>query len=211
VPRWNRRDCCNVVPGKRLRKGISSARDYPRCTGVSPPVTLSRSPEHPPGDPMPSFDVVSEVDKHELTNAVDQANRELASRFDFKGTDASFSREGDAIVASAPSEFQLKQMHDILRARLTARGIDVRCLDVDEPEVNLASARQKASVKQGIGQPVAKKIVAALKEAKLKVEAQINGDKLRVSAKKRDDLQAAIALLRKGEFELPLQFDNFRD
>jgi cyclic-di-GMP-binding protein len=160
---------------------------------------------------MPSFDVVSEVDKHELTNAVDQANRELASRFDFKGTDASFSREGDAIVASAPSEFQLKQMHDILRARLTARGIDVRCLDVDEPEVNLASARQKASVKQGIGQPVAKKIVAALKEAKLKVEAQINGDKLRVSAKKRDDLQAAIALLRKGEFELPLQFDNFRD
>jgi len=160
---------------------------------------------------MPSFDVVSEVDKHELTNAVDQANRELANRFDFKGTDASFSREGDAIVASAPSEFQLKQMHDILRARLTARGIDVRCLDVDEPEVNLASARQKASVKQGIGQPVAKKIVAALKEAKLKVEAQINGDKLRVSAKKRDDLQAAIALLRKGEFELPLQFDNFRD
>jgi len=160
---------------------------------------------------MPSFDVVSEVDKHELTNAVDQANRELANRFDFKGTDASFSREGDAIVASAPSEFQLKQMHDILRARLTARGIDVRCLDVDEPEVNLASARQKASVKQGIGQLVAKKIVAALKEAKLKVEAQINGDKLRVSAKKRDDLQAAIALLRKGEFELPLQFDNFRD
>ncbi|MFC4820372.1 YajQ family cyclic di-GMP-binding protein [Dokdonella ginsengisoli] len=160
---------------------------------------------------MPSFDVVSEVDKHELTNAVDQANRELGNRFDFKGSDARFELDGSVITQSAPSEFQLKQMGDILRARLAARSIDVRCLDAAEPEVNLAVARQKITVKQGIEQPVAKKIVAAIKAAKLKVEAQINGEKLRVTGKKRDDLQLAIALLRKGEFEIPLQFDNFRD
>lgn len=160
---------------------------------------------------MPSFDVVSEVDKHELTNAVDQANRELVNRFDFKGSDARFELEGSVITQSAPSEFQLQQMGDILRARLAARGIDVRCLDAADPEVNLAVARQKITVKQGIEQPVAKKIVAAVKAAKIKVEAQINGEKLRVTGKKRDDLQLAIALLRKGEFEVPLQFDNFRD
>lgn len=160
---------------------------------------------------MPTFDIVSEVDKHELTNAVDQASRELANRFDFKGVDASFALDDYVINAAAPSGFQLKQMQDILRARLIARGIDARCLDAAEPEVNLASARQKITVKQGIEQAIAKKIVAALKAAKLKVEAQINGDKLRVTGKKRDDLQAAIALLRKDEFGLPLQFDNFRD
>ena len=160
---------------------------------------------------MPTFDIVSEVDKHELTNAVDQANRELSNRFDFKGSDAKFALDGYVITASAPSDFQLKQMQDILRARLTARSIDVRCLDVAEPEINLATARQKVTVKQGIEQAVAKKIVAAIKAAKLKVEAQINGEKLRVTGKKRDDLQLAIAVLRKSEFEVPLQFDNFRD
>ena len=160
---------------------------------------------------MPSFDVVSEVDKHELTNAVDQANRELGNRFDFKGVDATFALDGYAITLTAPSDFQLKQMLDILKTRLTARKIDVRCLDVAEPEVNLASAKQKVTVKQGIEQPIAKKIIAAIKTAKLKVETQINGDKLRVSGKKKDDLQLAIALLRKSELELPLQFDNFRD
>ena len=160
---------------------------------------------------MPSFDIVSEVDKHELTNAVDQANRELSSRFDFKGSDAKFALDEFVITASAPSDFQLKQMQDILRARLISRGIDVRSLDIAEPEINLATAKQKITVKQGIEQPVAKKIVAAIKAAKLKVEAQINGEKLRVTGKKRDDLQTAIALLRKSEFELPLQFDNFRD
>jgi len=160
---------------------------------------------------MPSFDVVSEVNKHELTNAVDTANRELTNRFDFKGSDAKFELDGFVVTQRAPSDFQLKQMLDILRARLIARGIDVRCLDVAEPEINLAGARQKVSVKQGIEQKLAKKIVAAIKDAKLKVEAQINGDKLRVTGKKRDDLQDAIALLKKGDFELPLQFDNFRD
>lgn len=160
---------------------------------------------------MPSFDVVSEVDAHELTNAVDQANRELATRFDFKGVDASFEREEGEITQSAPSDFQLKQMSDILRARLAARGIDVRCLEFGEVETNLARARQKITVKQGISRELAKKIQAELKASKLKVDSQINGDKLRVNGKKRDDLQAAIALLRAGEFELPLQFENFRD
>ena len=160
---------------------------------------------------MPSFDIVSEVDKHELTNAVDQANRELINRFDFKGSDARFELAESIITQIAKSAFQLKQMFDILRTRLATRGIDTRCLDVAEPEVNVNAARQKITVRQGIEQPVAKKIVSAIKEAKLKVEAQINGEKLRVSGKKRDDLQVAMAMLRKAEFEVPLQFDNFRD
>lgn len=160
---------------------------------------------------MPSFDIVSEVDKHELVNAVDQANRELRTRFDFRNVEASFSLDEAVIAMSAPSEFQLQQMLDILRARLVARGIDLRCLDVGDPEVNLASARQKATVKQGIEQKLSKKIVATLKDAKLKVDAQINGDKLRVNGKKRDDLQAAMTLLRTADFEQPLQFENFRE
>ena len=118
---------------------------------------------------MPTFDVVSEVDKHELTNAIDQANRELATRFDFKGTDAKFELEGFVVTQVASSAFQLKQMLDILRGRLSARGIDVRCLDVADPLENLGGARQKVTIKQGIEQPVAKKLIAAIKNAKLKV------------------------------------------
>ncbi|GAB3097341.1 YajQ family cyclic di-GMP-binding protein [Lysobacter terrae] len=160
---------------------------------------------------MPSFDVVSEVNQHELTNAVDQANRELSTRFDFKGVDAKFVLEDQVINQSAPSDFQLQQMEAILRARLIARGIDVRCLEFGTVETNLAGARQKITVKQGIERDLAKKIQTSIKDAKLKVESQINGDKLRVTGKKRDDLQEAIALLRAGNFERPLQFDNFRD
>lgn len=160
---------------------------------------------------MPSFDIVSEVDPHELTNAVDQANRELSTRFDFKGVDARFEHEGESITLSAPSDFQLKQMTDILRARLIARGIDVRCLEFKDVLTNLAGARQTVLVKQGIERELAKKIQTAIKDAKLKVDSQINGEKLRVTGKKRDDLQTAMALLRAGEFERPLQFDNFRD
>jgi uncharacterized protein YajQ (UPF0234 family) len=160
---------------------------------------------------MPSFDVVSEVNQHELSNAVDQANRELANRFDFRGSEARFVLEDSVITQSAQNEFQLQQMMDILRKRIAGRGIDLRTLDVADPEVNLSGARQKITVKQGIEQPVAKKIVAKLKESKLKVDAQINGDKLRVNGKKRDDLQLAIALLKKADLELPLQFENFRD
>ncbi len=160
---------------------------------------------------MPSFDVVSEVDKQELTNAVDQANRELSHRFDFKGTNSRFELKEMVVTAFAPTDFQLKQLSDILRARLAGRGIDVRCLEVDEPEVNLHEARQKVTVKTGIEQALAKKIIARIKDAKIKVEAQINTGKLRVTGKKKDDLQAVIALLRQVELEMPLQFDNFRD
>ena len=160
---------------------------------------------------MPSFDIVSEVDTHELTNAVDQANRELSTRFDFEGVEASFVLDDKVISQSAPSEFQLQQMTDILRARLIARKIDARCLEFGDIETNLAGARQKVTVKQGIERELAKKLQGAMKDAKLKVDTQINGDKLRVTGKKRDDLQAAMALLRAGNFEQPLQFDNFRD
>src|SRR5690606_35691492 len=160
---------------------------------------------------MPSFDVISEVDKHELSNAVDQANRELSTRFDFKGTDAKFELDGYVVTQSGPSVFQLNQMLDILRGRLSARSIDVRCMDIGEPLENLGGARRKVTIKQGIEQAISKKLIAELKTAKLKVEAQINGEKLRISGKKRDDLQSAMALLRKTDVDLPLQFDNFRD
>ncbi|MGY6518429.1 MAG: YajQ family cyclic di-GMP-binding protein [Lysobacteraceae bacterium] len=160
---------------------------------------------------MPSFDVISEIDTHELTNAVDQANRELAKRFDFRGVEASFTLEDGVVAMAAPSDFQLQQMLDILRGRLVARGIDLRAVDPGEVETNVAGARQKVTLKQGIEQATAKKLIAEIKAAKLKVEAQINGDKIRVTGKKRDDLQTAIALLKASEVELPLQFDNFRD
>lgn len=160
---------------------------------------------------MPSFDIVSEVDKHELTNAVDQANREVSNRFDLKGTGAKFELEDSVITLKGETEFHLTQMLPILRARLAARHIDLRALDEGKIETNLAEARQKITVKQGLDQPAAKKIIAKIKEAKMKVEAQINGEKVRVTGKKRDDLQDAIALLRKADVEVPLQFENFRD
>ena len=160
---------------------------------------------------MPSFDAVSKVDAHELTNAVDQAMRELDKRYDLRGTGAKFELQDYLITLRAQSEFQLGQLLDILRLRLGARGIDQRCLDLGKIDVNLAEARRVVTVKQGIEQAVAKKLVASLKESKLKVDAQINDGKLRVNGKKRDDLQAAMALLRKSSTELPLQFENFRD
>ncbi len=160
---------------------------------------------------MPSFDTVSEVDKHELTNAVDQANRELATRFDFKGTKASFELDEFVVNMTAPSAFQLKQMIDVLRARISARSIDTRCLEMGDVIENLGGARQAVTVRQGIDQPNAKKLIAAIKAAKIKVETQINGDKLRITGKKRDDLQAAMALMKTTEVDRPLQFNNFRD
>jgi len=161
---------------------------------------------------MPSFDVVSKLDLHELTNAIDQANRELANRFDFKGTDAVFERDDETVVMlRAEAEFQLKQMFDILKQRLAARHIDVRCAEVADAEINLGSARQKVTLKQGLDQPLAKDIVKRIKEAKLKVEVQIQGDKLRIVGKKKDDLQTAMTLLRGADIKMPLQFENFRD
>jgi len=161
---------------------------------------------------MPSFDVVSKLDLHELTNAIDQANRELANRFDFKGSDANFERSEETVVTlKAPAEFQLKQMLEILKQRLAARHIDIRCAEIADPEVNLATARQKVTLKQGIEQALSKDIVKRIKDAKLKVDVQIQGDKLRIVGKKKDDLQTAIALLRGAEIKMPLQYENFRD
>jgi uncharacterized protein YajQ (UPF0234 family) len=160
---------------------------------------------------MPSFDVVSEIDTHELTNAVDQASRELSQRFDFKGTDAAFELEETTVTSSAPADFQLKQMLEILKLKIAKRGIDVGCLEVKDPVVNLATAKQQVILKHGIDQETGKKVSRLLKDSKLKVQAQIQGEKVRVTGKKRDDLQEAIALLRKTTFEVPLQFNNFRD
>ena len=160
---------------------------------------------------MPSFDVVSEIDSHELTNAVDQASRELSQRFDFKNTGAEFELEETTVTMSAPAEFQLKQMLEILKLKIAKRGIDIVCLDVKDPVVNLAVAKQLVALRHGIDQETGKKVTRLIKDSKLKVQAQIQGEKVRVTGKKRDDLQEAIALLRKNTFEVPLQFNNFRD
>ncbi len=160
---------------------------------------------------MPSFDVVSEIDTHELTNAVDQAVRELSQRFDFKGTIASFELEETTVTMTAEADFQLKQMLDILKLRIAKRGIDVACLEVKDPEVNLARAKQLVILKQGIDAEAGRKVSRLIKDSKLKVQAQIQGEKVRIVGKKRDDLQEAIAFLRKADVGLPLQFNNFRD
>jgi uncharacterized protein YajQ (UPF0234 family) len=160
---------------------------------------------------MPSFDVVSEIDTHELTNAVDQAVRELGQRFDFKDTGASFELDETTVTMTAPADFQLKQMLEILKLRIAKRGIDVGCLEVKDPEVNLARAKQQVILKHGIDADAGRKVSKLLKESKLKVQGQVQGDKVRVIGKKRDDLQEAIAFLRKAEVGVPLQFNNFRD
>jgi len=160
---------------------------------------------------MPSFDVVSEIDTHELSNAVDQAIRELGQRFDFKGIAAGFELEDTTVTMSAPTAFQLQQMLEILKLRMAKRAIDVACLEVKEPQVTLASAKQLVVLKHGIDAETAKKISRLVKDSKLKVQAQIQGEKVRMTGKKRDDLQEAIALLRKAKLDVPLQFNNFRD
>jgi uncharacterized protein YajQ (UPF0234 family) len=160
---------------------------------------------------MPSFDIVSELDKHEVTNAVDQANREVQSRYDFKGVAAKFELNGDSVQMEADVDFQLKQMIEVLRAKLISRGIDIKCLEEKDPELSGVKARQELMLKQGLDQPTCKKITKQIKDAKLKVQAQIQGEKVRVTGKKRDDLQQAIALLKDADIEMPLQFNNFRD
>jgi uncharacterized protein YajQ (UPF0234 family) len=160
---------------------------------------------------MPSFDIVSKLDPHEVANAVDQANRELDKRFDFRGANAKFELTEGLVTLKADAEFRLKQMQEILLQRLSARSIDIRCVEFADPEVNLSAARQKATLKQGVDQTLAKKLVKLLKDSGVKVQAQIQGDQLRVTGKKRDDLQLAIALLRKSDVEMPLQYENFRD
>lgn len=160
---------------------------------------------------MPSFDVVSEVDSHEITNALDQAKRELSTRFDFRGVEATFERADEIITMAATADIQLQQMLDILQNKLHRRGIDIACLDVSDPTKLGKQVKQKVTIKQGLDKDTARKIVKLIKEKKLKVQSAIQGEKVRVTGKKRDDLQQTIATLKVAEFELPLQFDNFRD
>ena len=160
---------------------------------------------------MPSFDVVSEIDMHEAQNAVDQANREVSTRFDFKGTGSEFKLENEQITLTTESDFQLKQMMDVLNNKLVKRGVDISCLEAGKAEAVGKTARQIVSLRQGIDQATAKKVVKKIKDQKLKVQAAVNGDKLRITGKKRDDLQQVIAFLKQEDVGLPLQFNNFRD
>ncbi|GAA4877846.1 YajQ family cyclic di-GMP-binding protein [Ferrimonas pelagia] len=163
---------------------------------------------------MPSFDIVSEVDAVEVKNAVDNANRELDTRFDFRGVEASFSFSAKDMLVSikADSEFRIQQMETMLRGALAKRNVEASSMDLSsKAEFVGKTVTQNAKFKQGIEQPLAKKIVKMIKEEKLKVQASIQGEKLRVTGKKRDDLQAAMAMLRGADLEQPVQFENFRD
>lgn len=159
---------------------------------------------------MPSFDIVCELDMHEITNAVDQANREVTTRFDFKDSGAEFALKNETIELKAQQDFQLKQMQEILANKLTKRDVSVKHLDYKDPELQLNKATQVCHLRKGIDQDNAKKIVKQIKESKIKVQASIQGDQVRVTGKKRDDLQQTMALLRES-VELPVQFTNFRD
>ena len=160
---------------------------------------------------MPSFDIVSKAELHEVNNAVEQASKELANRFDFKGTNASISLNKTVITLVAPSHFQLKQMDEILRNKMAKRNVDIRCLDYRNISTNLNEVKQEIHIKQGMDGEMAKKIVKIIKEAAFKVQPTIQGDQVRVTSKKRDDLQAVIAKLKADNIDIPLQFVNFRD
>jgi uncharacterized protein YajQ (UPF0234 family) len=160
---------------------------------------------------MPSFDVVSEVNAHELVNAVDQANRELETRFDFRGSGATFELSDFVVILAAPNEFQVRQMRQILTDKLGRRKIDVGAVKPEEPEVALNNTQQKIVLRNGIDSDHARKIVKSIKDSKLKVQASIQGEQVRVTGKKRDDLQAVMQLLKKADLDQPLQFTNFRD
>lgn len=160
---------------------------------------------------MPSFDVVSEVDLHELTNAVDQTRREIGNRFDFKGTGAKVEQADWELTLVAEAEFQINQMLDILRNKMAKRGIDLGCLQVGEMLKAGKETRLIVTARRGIDKELAKRIVKLVKDSKIKLQAAIQGEQVRVSGKKRDDLQSMMKTLREGNFELPLQFVNFRD
>lgn len=160
---------------------------------------------------MPSFDIVSEFNSHEVVNAIDQANREVGTRFDFKGTDANFELKESVVTLVAKADFQLKQMMDILKLKLTKRGIDVACMKVDEPIITGTSAKQIVTLRQGIETELGKKLQRLIKDSKLKVQAAIQDKQVRVTGKSRDDLQEVIAMVRGAKLDLPMQFTNFRD
>ena len=160
---------------------------------------------------MPSFDVVSEIDNHEVTNAVDQANREINTRFDFKRVEASFEEIESGVALTAEADFQLQQMLEILRAKLAKRSIDVACMEEGEIHPSGKLVRQEVILKRGIDKDLSRQLVKLVKASKLKVQVSIQGDKVRVTGKKRDELQQVIALLKEEELDMPLQFNNFRD
>ena len=160
---------------------------------------------------MPSFDIVSNINQHEVSNAVDQANREVSTRFDFKDTNARLELNKNSITIIAPTDFQLQQVNEILRNKLAKRQVDIRSLTYKEVSINLNEAKQQIEVKQGIDQDNAKKITKLIKETGIKVQASIQGDQIRVTGKKRDDLQEVIAFLKNASVDVPLQFVNFRD
>ena len=160
---------------------------------------------------MPSFDVVSDFDAHEANNAVDQANREVNTRFDFKGTGSKYSLDTNVVTLISQSDFQLQQMLDILQQKIAKRGIDVGCIQAEEPIVTGSEAKQNVTLRRGIPTDLARDLVKRIKQSKLKVQAAIQGEKLRVTGKKRDDLQAIIAMLKDSGVDLPLQYENFRD
>ena len=160
---------------------------------------------------MPSFDVVSEVNQHELSNGVDQANREVTTRFDFKGTGSNFELAENVITMNTESDFQLVQMYDILCNKLVKRSIDIACLEKGEPVIQARTATQTIKVNEGIETPAAKNMVKLIKQSKAKVQTAIQGEQLRVTGKKRDDLQTVIALLKDANLDIPLQYKNFRD
>jgi uncharacterized protein YajQ (UPF0234 family) len=160
---------------------------------------------------MPSFDIVSEVDLHQFTNAVDQSSRLVETRFDFKGIEARYERDKLAVTIVAEADFQLRQMEDVLRANLIKCKIDPLAMNLDEVQTSGKLVKQTATMKNGLEAELARKIVKSIKDSKLKVQAQIQGEQVRVTGKKRDDLQAVMALLREMKLEQPLQFTNFRD
>jgi|TARA_B110000971_G_scaffold164119_1_gene167965 uncharacterized protein YajQ (UPF0234 family) len=160
---------------------------------------------------MPTFDAVSEVDHHELSNAIDQANREIGTRYDFKGSDSKIEQSSNELTLISESEFQIKQMAPILKEKMAKRGIDVSCLDfADIIEMN-KKAKQQVTVKEGLDKDIARKIVKLIKESKIKVQAAIQDEQVRVTGKKRDELQQVMQLLRESDLGIPLQFNNFRD
>ena len=161
---------------------------------------------------MPTFDIVSEVDKHELTNAVDQANREIDNRFDFRGTDASVEQSDKVLTLNANSDFQLDQLLDILRIKLIKRKVDVSCLEIKDSVGNGKMRKKEVIIREGIDKDLSRKIVKLVKESKIKVQSAVQGESVRITGKKRDDLQAIMALLKISDsLEMPLQFNNFRD
>lgn len=160
---------------------------------------------------MPSFDIVSEVDKHILTNSVDQANRIVTTRFDFKGVDASFELKDFVVTIIAEVDFQVQQMLDMLQSSLMKNNIDIKCLEIADPQASGKQVKQLVTVRTGLESLLAKKIVKLIKDKKLKVQSQIQGDQVRVTGKKRDDLQQVISMLKESDLEMPLQYNNFRD